>query len=132
MRLADLQLKIENITGETKNIMILNAERRYLKDAQGRNTEELDGYNFYIMALGGSLQPIKLPASAKPEFEAAKQAIDDGNAVFITSLSLKNFKANAYCIAGTSRSGVSCSADAIKLHIVHVEAADEDDPEFAL
>ena len=27
---------------------------------------------------------------------------------------------------------LTASADAIKLHIVHVEAADEDDPEFAL
>lgn len=130
MRISDLNLGLENIAGPKTRIPILDVEARWRRDAQGRNTEELDGYNFYIMALGGSLQPIKLPASAKPEFEAAKQAIDDGDMVFIASL--KNFKAKVYCIAGTSRSGVSCSADAIKLHIVHVEAADEDDPEFAL
>lgn len=132
MKVSDLYLELKNIAGPKTRIAVLDVEVRWRRDAQGRNTEELDGYNFYIMALGGSLQPIKLPASAKPEFEAAKQAIDAGDAVFITSLSLKNFKAKVYCIAGTSRSGVSCSADAIKLHIVHVEAADEDDPEFAL
>lgn len=130
MKISDLHLSLENIAGPKTRIAVLAVEVRWRRDAQGRNTEELDGYNFYIMAVGGSLQPIKLPASAKPEFEAAKQAIDAGDVVFIASL--KNFKANAYCIAGTSRSGVSCSADAIKLHIMHVEAADEDDPEFAL
>ena len=124
MNLKDLQLGIENIAGRKDRIQILSAEERYSRDADGKRESTLEGYNFYITSLGGSLQPIKLPLSAKKTYAEAKQALDIGDIVFIGDF--RNFKAIAYAISDGNRirSGVSCSAEDIELKIIHVNEDD--------
>lgn len=128
MELKDLQLNMECITGRRGAVPMISVKERYCRDANGKATNTLDGYNVDIPALGSCIQTVKLPSSAKKTVEQAQKALQEGDIVLAE---FSQFKATAYALLDGARlrSGVSATAEGMSIRIVPIDKNNEDDEE---
>lgn len=128
MELKDLKLNMESITGRRGAVAVISVRPRYVRDANGKATNTLEGYNVDIPALGSSLQTVKLPSGIKKTVEQAQNALQEGNIVLAE---FSQFKATAYALLDGARlrSGVSATAEGMSIRIVPIDKNNEDDEE---
>ena len=129
IKLSDVQLNIENITGKKKGSIICSSiDARYARDKDGKVTDMLEGWNVNIPALGGAIQAVKLPLQARKVIDEATAALERGDLVLVT---FNDFKGSPYAIISEARmrTGVSCTASGMQIRVIPVDTDNDDEDE---